>query len=340
VPIQEAKNGSAWSALSMVTNTNLTITRILCAVTLSPSARHVVEWAASLAEAYDAELRLFHVLPSTADVAVSASETDPERALAKLFGLARHVPGRTRISAAVANGDAAGEILRHSRLVHADVIAIGMHTGNETETSVVGTVAIDAPCPVLVIGRTEGRVSPRPTPRRLLCPVDFSSASLAGADYASRLARRLGAHVTFAHVLPDHWEELDRHDPNLRTRKQALEHRLRRLLEDTISEMSDPLEESSAVAVSGCPCVEIVRLSRTGRADLIVLGIDAEHGLWDTTSCVIHFAGTPVLLVPERLFGIPAVPVRSNGPKRRPEPDLSDQSTTRPSLDVGRDGQQ
>jgi len=196
----------------MVTNTNLTITRILCAVTFSPSARHVVEWAASLAQAYDAELRLFHVLPSTADVVVPASETDHERALAKLFALARHVPGRTRISAAVANGDAAGEILRHSRLVHADVVAIGMHTGNETETSVVGTVAIDAPCPVLVIGRTEGLVSPRPT-RRLLCPVDFSSASLAGADYASRLARGLGAQVTFAHVLTDDREELEHHVP-------------------------------------------------------------------------------------------------------------------------------
>ena len=303
MPIQEAKKWFGGSRSFMVTNTNLVITRILCAVTLSPSARHVVEWAASLADAYEAELRLFHVLPNTEDVAVSASETDPERALAKLFALARHVPRRTRISAAVANGDAAAEILRHSRLVHADVIAIGMRAGEDTETSVVGTVAIDAPCPLLVVGRAEGGMSPRPTPRRLLCQVNFSAASLTGADYASRLARGLGAQVTFAHVLPDHWEELERHDPDLRTRQQALEHRVRRLLEDTISEMSGPLGESSVVAVSGCPCVEIVRLSRTGGADLIVMGIDAEHESWDavrrTTSCVIHFARAPVLLVPQ-----------------------------------------
>jgi nucleotide-binding universal stress UspA family protein len=311
VPIQEAKKWFGGSPSFMVTNTNLVITRILCAVTLSPSARHVVEWAASLAEACHAELRLFHVLPNTEDVAVFAPEADAEGALAKLFALARHVPGRTRISAAVAHGDAAGEILRHARLVHADVIAIGMQAGDETETSVVGTVAIGAPCPLLVVGRAEGGVSPRPAPRRLLCAVNFSAASLAGADYASRLARGLGAQVTFAHVLPDHWEELERHDPSLRTRQQALEHRVRRLLEDTIREMSGPLGESSVVAVSGCPCVEIVRLSRTGDADLIVMGMDADHESWDalrqTTSCVIHFARAPVLLVPERLFRTPRV---------------------------------
>jgi nucleotide-binding universal stress UspA family protein len=300
----------------MVTNTNLVITRILCAVTLSPSARHVVEWAASLAGAYEAELRLFHVLQNTGDVTVSASDTDPERALAKLFALARHVPRRTRLSAAVANGDAAAEILRHSRLLHADVIAIGMHVGEATGISVVGTVAIDAPCPLLVVGRAEGGMSPRSTPRRLLCPVNFSAASLTGANYASRLARGLGAQVTFAHVLPDDGEELERHDPNLRTRQQALERRGRRVLEDTIIEMLGPLGESSVVAVSGCPCVEIVRLSRTGSADLIVMGIDGEHGSWDalrrTTNSVIHFARVPVLLVPERYF-----PSRESSPVRQ-----------------------
>jgi hypothetical protein len=112
--------------------------------------------------------------------------------------------------------------------------------------------------------------------------------------------------VTFAHVLPDHWEELERHDPNLRTRQRAREHRVRRLLGDAISEMSGPPGESPVVVVSGCPCVEIVRLSRTGGSDLIVMGIDAEHESWEdlrrTTSCVMHFARVPVLLVPERVF--------------------------------------
>ena len=167
MPIQEAKKWFGGSRSFMVTNTNLVITWILCAVTLSPSARHVVEWAASLAEVYEAELRLFHVLPNTEDVVVSASETDPERALAKLFALARHVPRRTRISAAVANGDAAAEILRHSRLVHAAVIAIWECT---TGTSVVGTVAIDDRVPACCRPRGRRNVAAPSTPRRVRAP--------------------------------------------------------------------------------------------------------------------------------------------------------------------------
>ncbi len=298
--------GSPHRVPFVANTTNLAVDRILCAVTFSPSARHIVESAASLAQAYGAELRLFHVLRSADSVSAPSAETEPERTLAKLFALARHVPGRPRISAEVSNGDAADEILRHARLVHADLIAIGMHAGDQTVSPVVRTIAIDAPCPVFVVPRPDDQPSrPRRAPHAVLCGVDFSPASLAGAAFAYRLARGLGARVTFVHVLPERWEGPERQDANVRTWRHSIEHHFRSLLRDAISEVSGRFDDSSSVVVSGCPCVEIVRLARTGGADLVVMGIDAENRsrneLGTTAGCVMHIARTPILLVPGHL---------------------------------------
>jgi len=62
--------------------------RILCEVTFSRSARRVVAWAASLAASNDAEVRLFHALPNSEDLASAMAEADSERVLKKLFALA------------------------------------------------------------------------------------------------------------------------------------------------------------------------------------------------------------------------------------------------------------
>ena len=51
----------------------------------------------------------------------------PERVLKKLSALAQPLPGRPRISTAVTEGEAISEILRHARLLKADLIAVGMH---------------------------------------------------------------------------------------------------------------------------------------------------------------------------------------------------------------------
>ena len=116
----------ALTDLPMATS-NLRVERILCVVTFSPSSRRIIDWAAALASADGGEVRLFHVLPGTDERASAISQVESERALKKLFALAQHLQGRPRISAAVTEGDAAAEILRHARMVNADLIAIGMH---------------------------------------------------------------------------------------------------------------------------------------------------------------------------------------------------------------------
>jgi nucleotide-binding universal stress UspA family protein len=130
-------------------------------------------------------------------------------------------------------------------------------------------------------------------------------ASLAAADHAQALARRVGAEVTVVHVLPEHWEGAQRHDQNVEDARQVLEQHFRRLLQIAVSTASGVNCDHDEVVRSGRPCVEIVRLATVRDADLIVMGIDAaskspaEFG--KTTSCIMQLAGKTVLLVPERL---------------------------------------
>ena len=70
---------------------------------------------------------MFHAVPSADERAAAELEADSELVLKKLFTLGQGLPGRPRISAAVTEGEAVAGILRHARMVHADVIALGMH---------------------------------------------------------------------------------------------------------------------------------------------------------------------------------------------------------------------
>jgi len=293
------------------------IARVLCAVTFSPSARDVVAWAASLAATSDGEVRLFHALPAADVHAAETSEADCERVLNKLFALAHHLPGRPRISAAVMEGDAASEILRHARLVRADLIVVGMHAQDGSVSPLVTRLAIDARCPVLVVGARSTPPTTRDGLRRILVAVNFLPASLAAADYAFALARAVGAAVTVVHVLPERWDGPSRPDRNVDETRRLVEGHFRRLLQIAVSTVSATSRDRSDVVASGRPCVEIGRIAASANADLIVMGIDARPTAPDqfgeTTSCVMQFARRAVLLVPERLFGAPR-------PRRRDRP--------------------
>jgi len=287
----------------------LRLERVLCAVTFSPSARRVVEWAAAMAGSDDAEIRLFHALPNSREQAPATLEGDSGRALKRLFPLAQPLPGRTRISAAVTDGDAASEILRHARLVKSDLIAVGMQAVDGTVSPLVTRLAVDSPCPILVVDKRSTAPTLGEALEHVLIAVDFLPASQAAIDYAFARACTAGAQVTVLHVLPEHWEGPTRDDPNIHETRHFLERHSRRLLQNAVSTALSVNRDRREVVTSGRPCVEIVRLATARRADLIVMGIDARpqsaDAFGETTNCVMQFAGKTVLLVPERLSRTP-----------------------------------
>jgi nucleotide-binding universal stress UspA family protein len=291
------------------------VQHILCAVTFSPPARSVVNWAAAFARRDNAEVRLFHAMPASNKPAPIEGEFSSERLLRKLSTMGDPLPGRPRISVAVTAGDAATEILRHARMVDTDIIAIGMHARDGSVSPLIPRIAINAPCPVLVVDDT----APNPPPstrvlNQVIAAVNFLPASLAAAEYAFAFAQFAGATVTTVHVLPEHWDGPRRVDANLDETRHLVEQHFRQLLEIAVSDVSASSRGRTSLIVSGRPCLEIARVAEARSADLIVMGIDrktSKESFGETTRCVMQFAHRNVLLVPEGLFAAPRLGRRS-----------------------------
>ena len=291
-------------AVSPMAKSSVRFDRVLCAVTFSPHARRVVAWAASLAASNGGEVRLFHALPGPEPHGVDGSEPDSERVLKKLFGLTEQLPGRPRVSAAVTEGDAVDEILRHARMIHADLIAVGMHAQDGDVSPLITRLAIDAPCPVLVVDETTPSALEVTGVNDIVVAVDFLPASLAATEYALGLAQVIEARVTAVHVLRQDVMASTPHKQGVEEMPWNVQQRLRQgLLEFAMNESSSS-SLCSAVVISGRPYVEIVRVAATRDAGLIVMGIDdgpdSHEEFGETASCVMQFAQRTVLLVPER----------------------------------------
>lgn len=139
--------------------------RVLAALDFSTVTRAVVAQAASLAEAYGAELTLMHAAaPDPAFVGYDVGPQTVRDARARTLrtehreiqALADELRGRgLRAKALLVQGAAVETILREARDLGADAIVIGSHGHGALFNLLVGSVAQgvlrDAPCPVVVI---------------------------------------------------------------------------------------------------------------------------------------------------------------------------------------------
>ena len=124
--------------------------RILCPINFADGSRRTVEGASILAAMYGAELRLFHVVGASRGGDDEAR--DAESLISSLFALTRTLPERTRVSAALAHGDPASEIIQHARLMRADLIVLGSEGRSapaDVRRTIVAEIATYARCPVL-----------------------------------------------------------------------------------------------------------------------------------------------------------------------------------------------
>jgi nucleotide-binding universal stress UspA family protein len=267
----------------------MTIRRILCPIDFGGGSQRTVEGAAVLAAMYGAELRLFHV------VCDGSGARDPERLIASLFALTRTLPGRTRVSAALAHGDPSSEIIQHARLMAADIIVLGTDregTSSEGRDSIVADVCAHAPCPVLHV-RPHLLPSLFDTARgfsEIVCCVDPVSVarSPSHGDYAHALARHGCARVTALHVLA--------------TDDDAIE------VTHDAADDTDRKRDVVHVSLTGAPESEILTLAQRIDADLIVMGAhdeaSPEQKLGSTTAHVMGHAPCAVLVIPPAAFHV------------------------------------
>lgn len=140
-----------------------------------------------------------------------------------------------------------------------------------------------------------------PLYRRLLCPTDFSEASVAPLIEALRIARATGAELTVLHVI--HETALDdEEEPD--EEMQAFHAELEEKAEERMREIipQDRRDEVRCVILTGQPVREILRVAVEQVADLVVIGSHGASGVrrdvWGSTGRAVSLLSpVPVLVV-------------------------------------------
>jgi nucleotide-binding universal stress UspA family protein len=274
------------------------LSRVMCAVAIDDSDRHVFAHALALARRNDAKLLVVHA--ASPEVAFNRGATERVDFLRKLRSMAAGAGVDVRVT--VQQGPAAEIILLHARARHADLLVLG--TGRkEGRRGLSGWIAErvlrDAPCPTLVV--PQGSDAPALV-ESILCAVDFSPASRAAVREAVRLSENGKLPVTLLHVVDGAGSVDYVHSGILATHEFH-----RGLGADALPRLQSlipRLDHGAAVArvAVGRPAAEILRAARNMKAPLIVIGAARRtrigSRLFGKTGQLLRDAHCPILAVP------------------------------------------
>ena len=289
--------------------------RILCPIDFSEYSDHALRFAMKIGRWYGADVHVLHVMPPVPPSTVSplgeAARQLTTRNLAASVDRWRE-PGVTVTSELIESADAAARIAERAEAMDADLIIAGSHGRTGAKRLLFGSVV--APLlhrcrqPILVIpaGLNQKRLEGGIAFNRILCAVDFSSASLAALAYALSLAEETDAHLTLLNVI-DVPPELVAPTPGPdfdvdRTRAEAEADRLLRLRELIPEHARDYCTVETDVLEGGVSR-QILRMAEHQDDDLIVIGVHGRTALdmaifGSNTKDVVARAHCPVLIVP------------------------------------------
>jgi len=291
------------------------IRRVLCPVDFSDFSRRALHHAAAIAEWYTAELHVLHAYVDIAPLPVpllapepAADVLDAVKAAVHAFVVKADI-GRPPIEI-VRDGDPVPAILDYARQSGADLIVMGTHGHTGFERALLGSTAErvlhKAACPVLTIPR--GADEPGSAERvrfcRVLCAVDFSSASLRALAHGMALAEESEAGLVLLHVLGMLSDEDARSQGHFRIAEyvHARTDDVRRQLAALVPDEVRAWCEVTELVELGSAAHGILSVANRENADLIVMGSQGRHGLGlalfgSTTQTVVRRATCPVLTV-------------------------------------------
>jgi nucleotide-binding universal stress UspA family protein len=298
----------------------LEIRRILCPTDLSDIAPRSFQNALALARFHRAEVELLYVSEPLLPGPVSPVSYPPwsvlDPAVRGRLGKAldalveRSAPGAVAVTSKVVEGGVVAELLARARSWPADLIVMGTHGRGGFERWVLGSVTEkllrQAPCPVLTVPPPAIGVHPEGSVlfRRIVCPVDFSPASLAALSHALRLAEESCAELHVLNVV-----EWLAEDPGTKTPgfdvpefrqhlQRDAEQRLATLIPAEARDWCKPHE----LVTRGRPWREILRVAEEQDAEIVVMGVRGRNSLdlalfGSTTHHVVRGARCPVLVL-------------------------------------------
>ena len=299
----------------------LEIRRILCPTDLSDIAPRTFDNALALARFHRAEVELLYVseplLPGPAGPVSYPPWSVLDPAVRGRLGTALEAliagasPRGVPVTPKVVEGRVVGELLARARSWPADLIVMGTHGRGGFERWVLGSVTEkvlrQSPCPVLTVPPPAAGVHPEGSVlfRRIVCPVDFSPASLAALAHALRLAEESCAELHVLHVVEwlaedDPTRHISGFDvPEFRRQLQRdAEARLSKLIPQEARDWCKPRE----LVTGGRPWREILRVAEEQDAEIVVMGVRGRNPIdlalfGSTTHHVVRGARCPVLVV-------------------------------------------
>lgn len=305
------------------------IRSILCPVDFSSFSRHALQHGAQLARWFQATLNVLYVYPPPAPpppvlfgglpgpVAMEplpALTVSPERLHADMEAqLAKFASGvdlsGVETEVRVRPGSPVRGILDEAAATHSDLIVIGTHGHSGFDRLALGSVTEKilrkARCAVLTVPPpvADPPAEPLEIFKRILCPVDFSEASMKALEYALALAKEADAELLLMHVIEgvadvQHWQQPT--NPSileyLRLSEQHALGRLRQVMPEDAHTWCKPKE----ILMTGKPHQEILRVARDENVHLIVMGVYGRNPIdlmffGSTTNQVVRASVCPVL---------------------------------------------
>jgi nucleotide-binding universal stress UspA family protein len=281
------------------------IKRVLWATDFSEESREALAYADFFARTFKAKLTALHVVP---DFAPALYEVWPE-VQAELVGQIEEAKANGRIKldrmcreegicphkVLVTEGAAARVVLNTAKAEGSDLIVVGRRGTSGSERSLIGSVTHQilrgSRVPVLV---TKGTTAKPQAIKKILVPTDFSVNEDIERDHAWRLAKALGAGLTFLYVLEIFGHDFRLTDEMFKTVLKKLEAR-RRSGHRAVDMRED-------VAHAPAAWEGIVQYAESKECELIVMATTvrrlARVFLGSTTEKVIAHSRVPVFAIP------------------------------------------
>jgi nucleotide-binding universal stress UspA family protein len=289
------------------------IQRVLCATDFSDHSERALAHAAALTAAYGARLTVQHVSvnrPVRDLQPTQLTEVERRRLELELRRLTASVPATVAVDVRVDEaGDAHGAILTLARELNADLLVVGSHGRSGFERLWLGSVTEKllrkSPCPVLVVPRGDSASARPEHPGRVLCPVDFSEASIRALQYAAHVAEASGAELTVLNVIevpPELHADPSRTGIDVdKVRAEAHAESLRQLHCWTRKYVRATVPVH-ALTREGAAYRAILQAASARAADLIVMGVHGRGAIdrfvfGSNTARVARGAACPVLVV-------------------------------------------
>ena len=304
----------------------LDLKKILVPLDFSRASMHALKYTIPLAEEFHAAIHLVHVQPADEFTTIPGAGRlmlNCADAIALMQDRLSEVQEKHDVrfwpdNCHIVSGRPYEEICKLAVELEMDLIVLPTRGHSGLKHLALGSTAErvvrHAPCPVLVPRGSgfehltwSGELDEKFSIRKILVPLDFSAASLAGAKYAALLAKRFNAKLNLFHVIFPYTQifQMDRYGgdllPLVQNAKVEAENQLDKIRQ---LEFMDGVECECAIRTgstideicveSAKPDIDLLVTSTHGRTGFshAMIGSVAEH--------VIRYSGAPVLVVPSR----------------------------------------